>query len=79
MKIKTTSRGFEYIDVEDSSGCIVRIQRSSVWGMEHVWIFCNDPNGVYDKEPRPHLNPEQAIKVAQALLYFATKDEWEEK
>lgn len=72
MELKKTNRGFTiYGEVPDSRGCIVRVQQSSAWGMEHAWIFTDDPNGVYtDGKPSPHLTKDQAKLVIEALQRF---------
>jgi len=79
--VTKTNRGFCKIEVTDTRGCICRIQRSSSVEDDAVWIFCDDPHGVYrDEDPSPHLNAEQARAVARALLAFADgKDEKEVK
>jgi hypothetical protein len=74
--VKTTERGFMvYGEIEDSRGCVVRVQESSIIGEPHVWIFVDDPNGVYTHgKPSPHLTREQAIKVVTALHRFIDGD-----
>lgn len=70
--MKKTQRGFWYKSYKDSRGCIVRIQRSSSACEDCVWIFTEDPAGVYlDGKPSPHLTRQQARRVANALLMFA--------
>lgn len=72
MKMTLTNRGFAKIEVTDTRGCICRVQRSSAACFDAVWIFCDDPNGVYrNGNPSPHLNADQAREVARALLAFA--------
>ncbi len=67
-----THRGFSLRTVTDPRGCVVRIQESSAACHRCVWIFTDDPNGVYrDGKPAPHLNAAQARRVAKALLAFA--------
>lgn len=76
MKFKHTERGFAYVEVVDTRGCIARIARSSADPLDCVWIFTDDPKGVYTTAtPAPHLNAKQARKVAEALLAFANGED----
>ena len=80
MNMMRTERGFAKIDVVDTRGCICRVQRSSEAEYGAVWIFCEDPNGVYtDGKPYPHLNSNQAREVANALLAFADYEDYKSK
>jgi hypothetical protein len=45
-EFEQTGRGFNvYAEFEDTHGHQVRVQQSSAWGMAHVWIFTNNPDG----------------------------------
>jgi len=79
MKMTHTNRGFAKIEITDTRGCICRVQRSSAVLIDAVWIFCDDPNGVYgDGNASPHLDADQAREVARALLAFADNADREE-
>ena len=65
-------------EVTDTRGCICRVQRSSAACVDAVWIFCDDPKGVYDCNPAPHLDADQAREVARALLAFADNADYED-
>ena len=79
MKMTHTNRGFAKIEITDTRGCICRVQRSSAACVDAVWIFCDDPHGVYrDGNAHPHLDADQAREVARALLAFADNADYEE-
>ena len=78
-----TSRGFAvYGRVTDGRGNVVRVQRSSIVGEPHCYVFVNDSDG---REFRvgvpgcdhgvavvsPHLNADQARALAALLVAFA--------
>lgn len=76
MNMTHTIRGFAKVEVTDTRGCICRIQRSSSAELDAVWIFCDDTKGVYlDGKPAPHLDRNQALKVARALMAFADNED----
>ena len=83
MKTEKTTRGFSLVKIEDTRGCICRIQRSSSADEDAVWIFCDDPDDLYENHgkasPHPHLNADQARQVAKALLYFADGEDYKNK
>lgn len=72
MRLKRTSRGFAvYGTVKDSRGCVVRAQQSSAIGGPRLWLFTDDPHGVYsDGKPAPHLKPAQVRKLIKVLQRF---------
>lgn len=79
-EFKTTERGFKlYGEVEDSRGCVVRVQESSVVGRPHAYLFTDDVQKVYrDGHPHPHLTVAQAMELVVALENFvrdATDDD----
>lgn len=66
---KFTDRGFEdYTEFRDTYGSLVTVRQSSSAERDAVWIFCKD--NPHMKEPSPHLSPEQAEQVADALMDF---------
>ena len=71
--MKTIERGFAiYDELKDAYGfSICVVQSSSV--EPHVWI--QNEVQVIDGEPyaNAHLTPQQAIRVAQALMKFAAE------
>jgi hypothetical protein len=77
--MRRTERGFAvYEEFSDTKGQEVRVQLSSVATDRCVWIFCKDREGRDAIEHlgrlqgmSPHLNAEQARKVAAALIAFA--------
>lgn len=72
VELKRTKRGFAYNETEDTRTCSARVQRSSAAMEEAIYLFCDDPNGVYpSSHPTPHLSHDQARQVALALLAFA--------
>ena len=79
MKSATrTQRGFAKVEIPDTHGCIVRLQRSSSAEEACVWIFTDDPKGIYaDGKPAPHLNAEQARQVAEVLIAFADQEDYD--
>lgn len=79
MEITYTDRGFGKMDIEDSRGCLCRVQRSSAADLDAIWIFCYDTKGVYKgSNPHPHLTSDQARQVAKALLAFADGEDFDE-
>jgi len=76
MRFKKTSRGFKYIEVKDSRGCLCKVQRSSSALEDAIWIFCDGPSGIYGRStPSPYLNSRQARRLAKVLLAFANKED----
>ena len=76
-KVKRTARGFiEYVELKDTYGTMVRVQESSSI-LRRVWIFANKDGKdahIHLGQPQaysPHLSPQQARRVAHALLRFA--------
>ena len=77
--MKRTSRGFGiYTEFVDTYGQEVRVQQSSSAESDRVWIFCNkEGKSGFEKlgeihSYSPHLSRKQAVRLAQALLRFAT-------
>jgi hypothetical protein len=72
VELQRTLRGFPFSKTEDTRTCFARVQRSSTATEEAIYLFCDDPNGIYSTVPAaPHLNHDQARQVALALLAFA--------
>lgn len=67
--MKRTARGFGiYTEFKDSFNSTVRVQESSNVKAA-CWIFTN--SNQHDGLCSPHLTPNQARRVARALLRFA--------
>lgn len=72
IELQRTQRGFPFSKTEDTRTCFARVQRSSTATEEAIYLFCDDPNGIYNTVPAaPHLSHDQARQVALALLAFA--------
>lgn len=78
--VKKTNRGFNiYTEFTDTYGNEVRVQESSAACARRCWIFSNRDGKdahIHLGEPQafsPHLSPEQARRLAKALLKFAGK------
>lgn len=75
MKFNTTARGFAiYGEFEDSKGSKIRVQESSVAGMDAVWIFAQGLDSEFP--PSPHLDKEQVEKLIEILEIAAENMEY---
>ncbi len=71
-----TSRGFEdFADFEDSHGHRVVVRESSQVGGLHVWVFCHKDGETGRVDHAPHLDKDQAARLARALMAFVNRCE----
>lgn len=79
-KFEKTARGFANILFQDGYGQKCSAQKSSKADSDYIWLGVNTtgplvrgPTGGYDESvwARMHLNTEQALELAQILIYFA--------
>jgi hypothetical protein len=69
MKVKKTSRGFEFVEFKDSYGEKCSLQESSNV-IPHVWLGCEE-NGKFHMgdylSPRMHLDQKQVRELVKFL------------
>jgi hypothetical protein len=75
VQFSRNDRGLAFVELKNSNGGTVRVQRSSLAPLDRVWLasYC-EPHG----EPQPYLDADQCRALAAALLAFADGRDHEE-
>jgi hypothetical protein len=63
-----TSRGFQFIELQDANGETGGVQKSSIATEDLLWLG-------RDGMDRMHITQEQALALAECLMYFAEHGE----